>query len=353
MARTKSKKNAETALDAAEGNVAVAANAGDASAAEKKTTKSKRTRTPKKQEVTEEVVKEKAVVSDIVIKEEECEDASSDDGMAVQSQPEVSSGISYMKPTKDNAPFAIEDLDKANVWGLNEQELYDMYIEGRRQENFSENEVHYMNLIRPVFEFMFFNINNRNLYDKYKSQGFSIFSIPSNSSSNAIAIKRRPIKKITDITLENIYHIQPAELLRLIDENMGTGWQGLPLYLQDIILAGFFVDCSVLPALALHKAGGIIDRRKADGYDVLEIARGSWIEAVFVKVKPKQDKLHFETIVDKPNKKKNGEDEDMEDEEIDDEELDDEELDDAEDEEIEEEEPELEDIDMIDPDSDD
>lgn len=338
MAKTNSKLKVEAApeLDSAEEIVA-----------EAKPAKTRRARITK---TAEKIAEE---ISDAISTEPEKVD---DSDFGSDEEEPVQKGRNRSKDGKESAPFQLEDLDKANVWGLNEQELFDIYIEGRRQESFSENEVHYMNLIRPVFEFQFFDINNRELHDTYKEQGFYIFSIPSNSSSNALAIRRRPIKKITDITLENIFHIPPTELLRLIDENMGTGWQGLPLYLQDIILAGFYVDCSVLPEFAMHKAGGIIDRRKADGYDVLEIVRGSWIEAVFVKVKPKQEKLHFEAISDKPVKKKRetGDDDDEEydddDEELDDE---DDELDDAEDEEPEEnEEPEYEDIDMIDPDSD-
>lgn len=263
---------------------------------------------------------------------------------------------------KGKAPFPLTELNKANVWAITEQELFDMYIVGKRQDSFSENEVHYMNLIRPVFEFIFFDINKRELHDEYERNGYSIFSIPSTSTANAIAIRRRPIKKITDLTMENIYHVQPTELLRLIDENMGTGWQGLPLYLQDIITTGFYVDCSVMPEFALHRTGGIIEKRKEDGYEILEITRGSWIEAVFVKVKPKADKPHFEAISDKPTKKKRRqlEDDEEDDEEYeDDEELDDEEeLDDAEeeeeeDDEMDEHEPDDEDLDMVDSDSED
>lgn len=61
------------------------------------------------------------------------------------------------------SPHAItlEKLDKSNVWTLDEQELFDIYVEGRKHDSFSENEVHYMNLIRPVFELEFFDFNNK------------------------------------------------------------------------------------------------------------------------------------------------------------------------------------------------
>ena len=45
----------------------------------------------------------------------------------------------------------------------------------------------------------------------------------------------------------------------------------------------------------MHRKGGIIDKRKEDGYDVLELLRGTWVEAIFLKPKPKYEKMHFES----------------------------------------------------------
>ena len=87
--------------------------------------------------------------------------------------------------------------------------------------------------------------------------------------------------------------MEACEVLELIENNLGTGWKGLPLAIQDIIEAAFFVDCSVLPEYAMHRKGGIVERRKNDGYEVLELERGGWIEGVFIKEKPKVEKLKF------------------------------------------------------------
>ena len=106
-------------------------------------------------------------------------------------------------------------------------------------------------------------------------------------------IKKKKIVKITDLTLENISHLVPEDILSLIQNNMGTGWNGLPLAIQDIIQSAFYVDCSQMPEAAIHRKGGLIDRRKDDGYEVLEIPRGTWIEAIFIKQKPKMEKLKF------------------------------------------------------------
>jgi hypothetical protein len=150
-----------------------------------------------------------------------------------------------------------------------------------------------MNIIRTVFDIQYLNREDEKKIAQLEAMHYEIFSSRSEGENNAIAIRKHPIKKITDLTLENITHLEPHEVLNLIEKNMGTGWKGLPLAIQDIIESNFFVDCSVLPATTMHRAGGIIDRRKEDGYEVLEIVRGTWIEAVFIKEKPKVERVKY------------------------------------------------------------
>lgn len=234
--------------------------------------------------------------------------------------------------------LTLDKLDKGNIWTVSEEELFNMYKDGRKQDSFSDNESHYMNLIRPVFEFELIDINKEDKVNELRQAGFLVEPIVSNSNLfNAVAIRRRPVKKITDLTLENVHCLTPKQILQLIDDNMGTGWTGLPLAIQDIISQAFYVDSTVMPEMAMHRPGGkgIVDRRIEDGYEVLEIPRGAWIEGVFVKVKPKMEKLHFEALSDKPGKK-HDEDGDEDDEEIEDEEEEDDDMDNDEEEEDEE-----------------
>lgn len=181
----------------------------------------------------------------------------------------------------------IEDLTKRNVWAISAAELNQMLIDAKRRDVFAEFEHHYMNIIRPVFDLQYFDRSDEARAERLRSEHYDIFSIPATGAHNALAIRKRSIQKVTDLTLENISHQQAADVLRLIADNLGTGWQGLPLPLQDIISSAFYVDCSVMPTYALHKKGGLAARRKKDGYYVLEIPRGSWTEAIFIKPKPK------------------------------------------------------------------
>lgn len=208
--------------------------------------------------------------------------------------------------------ITIDELTKGNVWTLTESDLNRMIIEAKKSEDYVENEVRYMNIIHSVFEIQYLNREDEEKVAALEAQRFEIFSSPDEGPNNAIAIRKKQIKKITDLTLENIHHFEPAEILELIANNLGTGWKGLSLSIQDIIESAFFIDCSVLPAYAMHRPGGIIDRRKADGYEVLELERGGWIEAIFIKSKPRMEKIRFENM-SSDRKMFEGEDEDDDD----------------------------------------
>ena len=225
----------------------------------------------------------------------------------------------------------LEDLTKSNVWTVTESELYHMLLEGKKKEGYADNETHYMNIIHSVFDIQYFDRDDEKKKQQLENEQYDLFYAPNDGENNAIAIKKRRIKKITDLTLENVSHLTPEDILTLIENNMGTGWKGLPLAIQDIIESAFYVDVSLLPEAAMHRKGGIIDRKKADGYEVLELERGNWIEAIFVKQKPKLEKLKFSYL---GNTYKDEDTDDNEDE--------------VEEDVAEDQEPHIEDIDVID-----
>jgi hypothetical protein len=246
----------------------------------------------------------------------------------------------------------LDNLTRSNIWTVSEAELNQMLIEGKKKEGYAENESHYMNIIRSVFDIQYFDRDDEKAKAKFEEEQYDLFYAPSDGEFNAVAIRKRKIVKITDLTLENVSHLAPEEILALIEKNMGTGWQGLPLALQDIIESAFYVDVSLMPEAAIHRKGGVIDRRVADGYDVLEIPRGNWIEAIFIKLKPKMEKLKFTmrgASYDEDGRSQD-DDEGDDDDALDIEEKDDvtPNNDDDDDDEMEEQEPDIEDIDVID-----
>ena len=240
---------------------------------------------------------------------------------------------------KRKTKMSLADLNKSNVWTVSPAELSQMIIDAKKKrDEFADLEKHFKNIVKTVFDIQYLKREDSALVNKLESQGFDVFSTPDENGNNAIAIRKHPIKKVTDLTLENIQHLEATEVLQLIQNNLGTGWKGLALSIQDIIEQAFFVDCTVMPEKTMHKPGGIVDRRKEDGYEVLEIVRGTWIEGVFMKPKPKVEKVHIDYSIDdeedsrRKRQRTDDADEDFDEyddlpmEEEDDEDLDDEEL---------------------------
>ena len=107
------------------------------------------------------------------------------------------------------------------------------------------------------------------------------------------AIKKRPIMRVTDLTYENIRHISAAKLVEVLDRNFGGGWDSLSQSIKDIIESGFDISTTTLPKDRLHKKGGLYEKKVADGFDVLEVSKGTWVEAIFAKVKPESEKIRM------------------------------------------------------------
>lgn len=200
---------------------------------------------------------------------------------------------------KQKTKMSLDDLNKGNVWKVTPSELSQMIIDAKKKrDDYAENEKHYMNIIKLVFDIQFLRREETQKVNQLEDTGYEVFSTPDENGNNAIAIRKHPLTKVTDLTLENIQHLEAWEVLELINHNLGTGWKGLPLAIQDIIESAFFVDCTIMPEKIMHKAGGIIDRRKEDDYEVLEIERGGWIEGIFMKPKPKVEKVHIDYSID-------------------------------------------------------
>jgi hypothetical protein len=154
-----------------------------------------------------------------------------------------------------------------------------------------ENQRHYIDIIRSAFELEEVKIDKPEVIKKYEARGFKVGQLNIDESSKLkMAIKKRPIMRVTDLTYENIRHISATKLLEVIDRNFGGGWDSLAQSIQDIIQSGFDISTTTLPADRLHKKGGMYEKKVDDGFEVLEIAKGTWVEAIFAKVKPEVEK---------------------------------------------------------------
>ena len=80
-------------------------------------------------------------------------------------------------------------------------------------------------------------------------------------------------------------------LLELISRNFGGGWDSISLSIRDIIEMGFEISTTQLPQSRIHAPGGTVEKKIAKGFEVLEIAKGTWVEAIFARKKDPVEKI--------------------------------------------------------------
>ena len=168
----------------------------------------------------------------------------------------------------------------------------------------TENINRYITILRSAFEIEEVKVDRPEVIRKYEMRGMCVGLLRVDESNKVkYAIKKRPILRVTDLTYENIRHISAAKLLEVIERNFGGGWDSLSQSIKDIIESGFDISTTTLPKDRLHKPGGLYEKKLEDGFDVLEIPKGLWTEAIFAKEKPEmvkvkmrydEDGVHFE-----------------------------------------------------------
>jgi len=211
-------------------------------------------------------------------------------------------------------PLTLKTLTKSVAWDLQENDIFRLWKDAEKDADIKENQRHYFDIIRAAFEVEEITIDKPVVIQKYEARGFKVGQLKvSDKDEKKWAVKKRPISRVTDLTYENIRHISTAQLLDVIDKNFGGGWDSLSQSIQDIILSGFDISTTTLPSNRLHNPGGMYEKKVEDGFDVLVIAKGTWVEAIFAKAKPVIEKVEEDET---KNKKKTYGDEDDDDEDL-------------------------------------
>ena len=198
--------------------------------------------------------------------------------------------------------LTLKTLTKSSVWDVQENDIFRMFEAAEKEADLKENFRHYLDIIRSAFEMEEVKIDKPEVIKKYEARGFKIANIKLDENAHMkLAIKKRPIMRVTDLTYENIRHISAAKLMEVIDRNFGGGWDSLSQSIQDIIESGFDISTTTLPQDRLHKPGGMYEKKVNDGFEVLEIAKGTWVEAIFAKLKPiaEKPKIKFDEDLDR------------------------------------------------------
>ena len=205
--------------------------------------------------------------------------------------------LAFMKEQTNKKTLSLKTITKSSVWDLQENDIFRLWEGAEKEADLKDNMRHYIDIIRSAFELEEVVVDKPEVIKKYEARGYKVGTLKTDEKTKMkIALKKRPIMRVTDLTYENIRHITAAKLLEVIDRNFGGGWDSLSQSIQDIIESGFDISTTTLPKDRLHKAGGLYEKKVADGFDVLEIAKGSWVEAIFAKVKPiaERPRMKFE-----------------------------------------------------------
>lgn len=185
----------------------------------------------------------------------------------------------------------ILDLNANNIWEYDEYVIAEAWEKERGEEDFTVSEQKLLNTIRLAYEVVHYNPEDEREVSKYENGGWAKLT-HCQESKGCVAIRRKAIERITDLSYENIRHISTAMLLELIDRNFGGGWDSIALSIRDIIEAGFEISTTQLPQSRIHAPGGTVEKKVAQGFDVLEIQKGTWVEAIFAKKKDPVEKIH-------------------------------------------------------------
>lgn len=189
--------------------------------------------------------------------------------------------------------LTLKTLNKSNIWDVQENDVLRMWDAGAKDSDFKDSADHYREIIKTAFDLEDVKVDRPEVLSKYETRGFKTAMVKTaNGDKKRIAIKKKPIQRVTDLTYENINHITAAKLLEVIERNFGGGWESLSQSIQDIIEHGFDISTTTLPTSMLKKKGGMYEKKVEDGYEVLEIPKGTWTEAIFAKEKPRVERVH-------------------------------------------------------------
>ena len=225
--------------------------------------------------------------------------------------------------------MTLKTLNKSNVWDLQENDIFRMWEVAEKDSDLKDNLRHYLDIIRSAFDLEEVKVDRPEVIKKYEARGFKVGQLRIDDNKNTWGIKKRPILRVTDLSYENIRHISASKLIEVLDRNFGGGWDSLSQSIQDIIESGFDISTTTLPKDRLRKPGGMYEKKVKDGFEVLEIPKGLWVEAIFAKAKPikEKPKTKFDDLEELDKKDLQDETEDLPEENEYDEEEDDDEYD--------------------------
>ena len=215
-----------------------------------------------------------------------------------------------MDQKTEKKALTLKTLTKSSVWDIQENDIFRLIESAEKDAELKDGLQHFADIIRTAFLVEDITREPQPVKAKYEKLGYKVGQVRLDEGLRYIwAIKKRPITRVTDLTYENIRHISAAKLIEVLDRNFGGGWDSLSQSIKDIIENGFDISTTTLPKDRLHKKGGMYEKKIEDGFEVLEVPKGTWVEAIFAKAKPEAEKPRMKFS-------KYSDDEDNEDEDV-------------------------------------
>jgi len=214
--------------------------------------------------------------------------------------------------------ITLKTLNKSNVWDLQENDVFRIWESVVKDADAKENTRRFLDIVKTAFELEEVKVDKPEVIKKYQARDFKVAQVRVDDDLKIKwAVKKKPILRITDLTYENIHHISAVKLIEVLERNFGGGWESISQSIRDIIESGFDISTTTLPQDRLKKKGSMYDKKIADGFEVLEIPKGTWVEAIFAKEKPEAEKPHFKIEEDDDDELMNNSfDEDENDDEL-------------------------------------
>lgn len=192
--------------------------------------------------------------------------------------------------------LSLKTLTKSNVWDIQENDVFRLWAQAERDADLKDNERHFLEVIKSAFTVEEIKVDKAEVIKKYEERGCKVGQVRLDENTTVKwAIKKKNIIRINDLSKDNIHHISARKLIEVLERNFGGGWESLPQAVQDIIQSAFEISTTTLPTERLKKPGGLYEKKLNDGFEVLELTKGSWTEAIFVK---ELSKLDEETLGD-------------------------------------------------------
>lgn len=211
-----------------------------------------------------------------------------------------------MEKNEKNILLSAKTLTKSNVWYLSENDIITILENASKEIDIDTQFNKLINTIKCAFDIEEPGKDNTIILKSLEKRGFHLADITINSNHQLfIAIKKHPINRVTDLTYQNIAHITAQKLLDLIDRNFGGGWDSLSQPIKDVIQSGFLITSSSMPKSRRVEESALYVKKINEGFDVLQVEKGSWVELIFAKHKENvvKDDLYEEELEPKRRRK--------------------------------------------------